>query len=88
MASEPVYDSLGLLTNLYALPSSDFHDVQTGNNIHTVNGKQVGFSAGPGYDLCTGRGTPVANAVVAGLVGTGSLSGQVFSDVERQRHTR
>src|SRR5262249_24819315 len=27
------------------------------------------FRAGPGYDLVTGRGTPVANLVVADLVG-------------------
>jgi hypothetical protein len=46
------------LPALYALPATDFHDVTSGNN---------GFSAGPGYDLVTGRGTPVANQVVADL---------------------
>ena len=40
---------------LYSLPSGDFHDITTGNN---------GFPAGPGYDLVTGLGTPIAPAVV------------------------
>jgi subtilase family serine protease len=52
------------LPTLYALPKSAFHDITSGNN--------GGYSAGPGYDLVTGRGSPVANLVVAGLVGTSS----------------
>jgi len=48
------------LPSLYKLPSSDFHDVTTGNN---------GYAAGKGYDLVTGRGTPVANTLVPGLAG-------------------
>ena len=47
------------LAALYALPQSDFHDVTSGSN---------GFPAGPGYDLATGRGSPVAKAVIAGLL--------------------
>jgi subtilase family serine protease len=46
------------LPMLYQLPASDFHDVVAGGN---------GYSAGPGYDLVTGRGSPVANLVVKGL---------------------
>jgi hypothetical protein len=49
------------LPAIYQLPSSDFHDVTSGNN--------GGHSAAAGYDLVTGRGSPVANLVVAGLVG-------------------
>ncbi len=49
------------LPKLYALPSSDFHDITTGNN---------GYAAGPGFDLVTGLGTPIVNKVVADLVGT------------------
>jgi subtilase family serine protease len=49
------------LPAIYALPASDFHDVTTGSN---------GNRAGTGYDLVTGRGSPKANLVVAGLVGT------------------
>jgi len=62
------------LPMLYKLPASDFHDITTGNN---------GFPAGPGYDLVTGIGTPVANLLVPGLVGTplDSISGQVFNDL-------
>jgi outer membrane protein assembly factor BamB len=44
---------------LYSLPSSAFHDITSGSN--------AGYSAGPGYDLVTGRGSPVAPQVVAGL---------------------
>ena len=49
-------------TMLYA-HSGDFHDITVGNN--TLAGAPVaGFSAGPGYDLATGLGTPnVANLI-------------------------
>jgi Bacterial Ig-like domain (group 3) len=46
------------LPALYSLPSADFHDIIYGNN---------GYSAGPGYDLVTGLGTPVANLLVPAL---------------------
>jgi subtilase family serine protease len=49
------------LPMLYALPAADFHDITTGNN---------GYAAGPGYDLVTGRGTPIVSLLVAGLAGT------------------
>jgi autotransporter-associated beta strand protein len=39
---------------LYQLPAGDWHDITTGNN---------GYPAGPGYDLVTGIGSPVANLV-------------------------
>jgi subtilase family serine protease len=61
------------LPMLYALPSSAFHDITVGHN--------AGYIAGPGYDLVTGRGSPVASQVVAGLMqpfspsGSGSSSG-------------
>jgi hypothetical protein len=48
------------LPALYGLPASDFHDITTGGN--------GSYTAGPGYDLVTGRGTPIANLVVGGLV--------------------
>jgi subtilase family serine protease len=53
------------LPMLYAMPSSSFHDITSGSN--------AGFSAGPGYDLVTGLGSPYADRVVAALV-QGSLS--------------
>src|SRR5262249_52957720 len=54
-----------LLPMLYGLPAQDFHDVTAGTSFGQPN-----FRAGPGYDLVTGRGTPVANLVVADLVGS------------------
>ena len=50
------------LQALYALPAADFHDITSGSN--------DGFSAGPGYDEVTGRGTPVANLLVPALAAT------------------
>ncbi len=44
------------LNYLYSFPQSDFHDVTEGNSGL--------YSAGPGYDLVTGRGSPIANVVV------------------------
>jgi subtilase family serine protease len=49
---------------IYKLPASDFHDVLSGGN-GAVN-------AGAGYDGVTGRGSPYADRVVGGLVGTGA----------------
>ena len=49
----------GTLPTLYALPASAFHDITSGNN---------GYAAGPGYDLVTGRGSPIANLLVNDLV--------------------
>jgi uncharacterized repeat protein (TIGR01451 family) len=46
------------LPRLYALPAADFHDITSGSN---------GYSAHAGYDLVTGRGTPVANLLVPDL---------------------
>ena len=48
------------LPALYQMPSSNFHDITTGSN--------GAYSAGPGYDLVTGLGTPIANLVVSSLV--------------------
>jgi subtilase family serine protease len=47
------------LPAIYAMSSSDFHDVTKGSN---------GFSATVGYDLVTGRGSPVVSKVVADLI--------------------
>jgi subtilase family serine protease len=44
---------------LYAMPSSDFHDIVSGNN---------GSQAHAGYDLATGLGSPIANSLVSDLV--------------------
>src|SRR5579884_248884 len=50
---------------IYQMPGSFFHDIITGSS----TGKPS-YSAGPGYDLVTGRGSPRANQVVPYLVGS------------------
>src|SRR5438876_1809031 len=49
------------LPALYQASASSFHDVTTGSN--------GGFSAGAGYDFVTGRGTPIADFLVASFAG-------------------
>jgi hypothetical protein len=65
---------------LYHLPSSAFHDIISGSNAR--------FHAGPGYDLVTGRGSPVASQVVAGLMQpfAGDASGPVHSRMVHGGH--
>jgi len=55
------------LPAIYSLPSTDFHDITTGNN---------GIAAGPGYDLATGFGSPIVNNFVQDMVlyGTGTTA--------------
>jgi subtilase family serine protease len=60
------------LPRLYELNSTDFHDITTGQS--------NGFSPSAGYDLTTGRGTPIANALVPHLAGGNSVSGVMFAD--------
>lgn len=57
------------LPALYKLAAVDFHDVVTG----TSTGSPA-YSAAAGYDLVTGRGTPVANLVIADLAAWGATS--------------
>jgi hypothetical protein len=74
LANETPLDGLkDTLPKLYSLPGDDFHDVISGNN---------GFAAGPGYDLVTGIGTPVADRLIPHLAEnpTASITGQVFQD--------
>jgi hypothetical protein len=54
------------LPMIYQMPSSNFHDITSGSN--------GTYSAGSGYDLVTGRGTPIANDVVAYLVNGSTTS--------------
>src|SRR5262245_30552435 len=49
---------------IYSLPQSDFHDITSGKSTGSPN-----YSAAPGFDLVTGRGTPIADLVVNDLVG-------------------
>jgi subtilase family serine protease len=54
-------------TILYKNPSV-LHDITTGRSTGRPN-----YSAGTGYDLVTGLGTPLSDQVVAALVGSGTL---------------
>ncbi len=58
------------LAAIYAAPAADFHDITSGSTQFE--------SAGPGYDLATGLGSPVANLVIPYLAsygGSGSTGG-------------
>jgi subtilase family serine protease len=58
LAGQGPMNTAQALTGLYSLPSQDFHDETSGYN---------GYSAGPGYDLVTGLGSPVANQLLPDL---------------------
>ncbi len=58
---KPAMSTATALAGLYSLPSYDFHDETSGYN---------GYSAGPGYDLVTGLGSPVANQLIPALDNT------------------
>lgn len=60
------------LPAIYALPAADFHDIVSGTSSGSPN-----LSAAAGYDLVTGRGTPIANRVVADLIGQTTTTGAV-----------
>jgi subtilase family serine protease len=58
-----------------------FHDITNGNNAWYNTNTQTGslnlYNATPGYDLCTGWGSPTGTNLISALVG---LSGPVFVD--------
>ena len=55
--------------------SADFHDITVGNN---ALDSPVGFSAGPGYDLATGLGTPNVGNLVRDLTTASSGGNPAF----------
>ncbi len=68
-SSCPATNGFGMLNySLYALASSDFNDVATGNNdFDGLNGGA--YPATAGYDLATGLGTPVVSRMAPTLCG-------------------
>jgi len=60
-----------LNTDLYSIYhnsaeyANDFHDITVGND--QLVGSPVGFSAGPGYDLASGIGSPVVSNLIVDL---------------------
>ena len=59
------------LPAIYSIPSGDYHDITTGGN--------GGESAGPGYDLVTGLGSPRANLMVSDLAAYGATTRLIVS---------
>jgi subtilase family serine protease len=55
----PLDGAAQTLPALYGLSAGDFHDITTG---------PLGIPVGAGYDLATGRGTPVANRLIPDLI--------------------
>ncbi len=58
-------------SNLYAIGRgaeyfSEFHDIIAGNNTNSASPSN--YFAGPGYDLCTGWGTPAGSNLINALV--------------------
>ena len=63
----------------------DFHDITVGSNALDLRRsasrrRDFGFSAGPGYDLPTGLGTPNVSNLLADLAtrGSGEIPGNLF----------
>ncbi len=74
--------AIGLFApTLYKLASNpktyaaDFHDITVGENNDPANG--VGYSAGKGYDLPTGLGTPIVTGLISSLAQGASFSMQM-----------
>jgi subtilase family serine protease len=66
------------LPKLYSL-TSDFNDITTGTSTGSPH-----YSAGTGYDLVTGLGTPIANKLVADLVGSSTTPSATHFSVSTQ----
>ena len=67
---EPLDGPNQTLPALYALPASDFHDITVGYNY---------YNAGPGYDLVTGRGSPVGNKLIPDLSNYGAPTSAIIA---------
>lgn len=70
---------------IYALGKSGsytscFHDITTGNTTNAQNPTR--FFARPGYDLCTGWGTPIGSSLIAALAGGGSTNFMLYVSPE------
>jgi hypothetical protein len=76
-ASEPALGSAQTLAELYQA-QGDFYDVTSGNN---------GASAGSGYDLVTGLGSPIANLLVPDLANLAAAAGVNTTDASRTTST-
>jgi subtilisin-like proprotein convertase family protein len=66
----------GVLPELYASASA-FRDIINGSN-----GSGSDKSARPGYDMVTGLGSPYADKVTSEIIGSSSIAGRVFNDLD------
>ncbi len=71
LGGSPLTGSSQTLPALYSLPAADYHDIIYGSN---------GYAATTGFDLATGRGTPVANLLVPDLAAYDLGSHMTISD--------
>jgi subtilase family serine protease len=64
----PIGDLNPVLYGIYhnaARYAADFHDITVGND--QLVGSTVGYSAGPGYDLASGIGSPIVDQLIVDL---------------------
>jgi hypothetical protein len=65
------------LPMLYRMAAGNFHDITTGGSLsenQSSTGPSPTYAAATGYDLTSGRGSPVANLVIPQLVGGTQLA--------------
>jgi kumamolisin len=61
LANQKLKRKVGFIQpKIYASSSPVFKDITEGNNITAKNG---GYTAGPGWDACTGLGVPLGNLI-------------------------
>ncbi len=60
---EAAFTTSTFLSQIYGLSTSDLHDVSSGSTSGSTR-----ETAGAGYDLATGKGSPVANHLIADLI--------------------
>jgi len=77
LAGLPTMDTDTLMSGIYSMPAGNFNDVILGSSSGSAP-----QSAAVGYDLVTGRGSPKANLVIGSLIGSGSVTGKVFNDID------
>ena len=63
LSGQATLSSAQTLADIYSSPASNFHDITSGSN---------GYNAGTGFDLVTGRGTPIASSIIPYFVNGGS----------------
>jgi kumamolisin len=75
LINEQIGKNSGFLNpTLYSLGEADFHDITSGNNDDSGLGY---YSAGPGWDPCTGLGSPNGSALLQAIGGGSSASRRV-----------